>query len=102
MFVLANILYGLAWILNTVLEIYFWIVIISAVLSFVRPDPYNPIVRTLRMLTEPVYYRIRRRLPFLMQGGLDFTPLVVLLAVKFLQMVLVKSLFTTAFKLGFS
>ena len=102
MFVLANILYGLAWILNTVLEIYFWIVIVSAVLSFVRPDPYNPIVRTLRMLTEPVYYRIRRRLPFLMQGGLDFTPLVVLLAVKFLQMVLVKSLFTTALKLGFS
>ncbi len=102
MFVLANILHGLAWILDVLLSLYFWIVIMSALLSFVRPDPYNPIVRTLRMLTEPVYYRIRRRLPFLVQGGFDFTPLVVLLIVKFLQIALVKSLFAAAVRLGFS
>lgn len=102
MFVLANILYGLAWVLNTVLTIYFWIVIVSALLSFVRPDPYNPVVRTLRMLTEPVFYAIRRRLPFLVQGGFDFTPIVVLLAVHFLKFALVRSLFTAAVKLGYS
>lgn len=101
MFVIANILFALAKVLDVVLTLYFWIIIISALLSFVRPDPYNPVVRTLRMLTEPVFLFIRRRLPFLVQGGFDFSPLVVLLIIHFLNIALVRSLATAALKMGY-
>ena len=64
MFVLGNILFAVARVLDTLLTLYFWVVIISALLTWVRPDPYNPVVRTLNALTEPVLYRIRKWLPF--------------------------------------
>ncbi|MFW5734200.1 MAG: YggT family protein [Oceanidesulfovibrio sp.] len=92
MFLFENFLEGLATVLGIVLTAYFWIVIISALLSWVNPDPYNPIVRALRTLTEPVFYRIRRWLPFVMVGGFDLSPIVVLLAIQFLQVFLVRSL----------
>lgn len=63
MFVLGNILFAVAQVLDTLLTLYFWVVIISALLTWVRPDPYNPVVRTLNALTEPVLYRIRKWLP---------------------------------------
>ena len=100
MFLIGNILLGLAYVLKVVLSVYFWIVIIAAVISFFRPDPYNTLVRTLRSLTEPVMYAIRRRLPFLVQGGLDFAPVVVLLVIKFLEYAVVNNLFGLAFRLG--
>lgn len=99
MIVLRNFLLALAMVLDTLLSIYFWIVIASAVLSWVNPDPYNPIVRFLRAATEPVYYRIRRVLP-LYFGGIDFTPLVVLLAIQFLQVFLVGTLNQAAWNMG--
>lgn len=92
----ANLLEGIAVVLSTVLTIYMWVVIISALLTWVNPDPYNPIVRTLRNLTEPVYYRVRRTLPFVFVGGMDLSPLVVILAIQFLKIFLVKSLFQLA------
>ena len=82
MIVLANTLSAIALVLGSLLNIYFWIVIIAAVLTWVRPDPYNPIVRTLRLLTEPVFYRVRKWLPFTYTSGLDFSPVVVLLAIE--------------------
>ncbi len=78
---------------NTVLKLYFWVIIGAALLSWVRPDPYNPIVRFLRAVTDPVFYRVRRWLPFLVIGGIDLTPIVVLLAVEFLRMFLVPTLY---------
>lgn len=101
MFVLANILFGLSKVLGIVFTMYFWIVIIAALVSFVRPDPYNPIIRALRMLTEPVFLFLRRRFPFLVQGGFDFSPIVVLLLIQFLNVALVRSLAMAAFKLGY-
>jgi len=83
---------SVASVLNIVLELYFWIVIISALLSWVRPDPYNPIVRFLSAVTEPVYYRVRRWFPFLVISGFDLTPIVILLAIQFLKMFLVGAL----------
>jgi YggT family protein len=68
-----------------------WIIIARAVLSWVSPDPYNPIIRFVHNVTEPVLYPIRRRLP-LGFGGIDFSPLVVLLVIIFLQSFLVNSL----------
>ena len=99
MFVLSNFLVATAVVVNAVLNIYWWIIIASAVLSWVNPDPYNPIVRFLRSATEPVMYRVRRVLP-LAFGGVDFTPIVVLLAITFLQVFLVKTLYQLAASIG--
>jgi len=78
--------------LHLALTLYTWIVIISALLSWVRPDPYSPIVRTLRALTEPVFWRVRKFLPFVYVSGIDLSPVVVLLGIQFLDMVLVECL----------
>lgn len=91
MFVIGNFLYALAVVVDYALTIYLWIVIARAVLSWVSPDPYNPIVRFIHNVTEPVLCRIRRLLPFDL-GGLDISPIIVLLAVIFLQKFLVGSL----------
>ncbi len=97
--ILGNFLMAVAMILNTVLNLYWWVVVASAVLSWVNPDPYNTIVRFLRGATEPVYYRLRRVLPINM-GGIDFTPLIVLLAITFLQIFLVNTLMQVAAGMG--
>ena len=75
MFVLGNLLDALASILYLVLNLYMWIIIARAVISWVNPDPYNPIVRFLYSITDPVLLAIRRRLP-LSFGGMDFSPIV--------------------------
>lgn len=90
MFVVSNLVMSIARLLEIVLEVYFWIIIVRALLSWVNPDRYNPIVQFLYRVTEPVLRPIRRRLP--MEMGLDFSPLVVILAIKVLQWFLVDSL----------
>jgi YggT family protein len=99
MFVVANLLNAVAYILKIVLDIYMWVIIARAILSWVNPDPYNPIVKFLYRATEPVLYRVRRVLPDM--GGLDLSPLVVLLAIFFLQNFLVASLFDLVNRLKF-
>jgi YggT family protein len=99
-FVLRQAIEGLASILNSLLEVYFWIVLISALLSWVNPDPRSPIVRFLYSVTEPVLFWLRRRLPFLILGGLDLTPLILLLGIRFTQQVLVRSLYELAYRIG--
>jgi YggT family protein len=91
MFVFSNLVLALARLLELVLWAYFWIVIARAVLSWVSPDPFNPIVRFLYRVTEPVLRPIRYRLPTL-QMGLDLSPMLVILAIYFLQAFLVESL----------
>ena len=83
-----DILIGIAYKL---LSIYMYIIIFVAILSWVSPDPYNPIVRFINNVTEPVLYPVRRRLPFAF-SNIDFSPLVVLLGIIFLQSFLVESL----------
>ncbi len=100
MIVLSNILSGTALVLGGLLKVYFWIVLISAILSWVRPDPYNPIVRTLRMLTEPVYYRIRKLLPFTYTSGIDFSPIIVLICIELMERIVIKSLVEYAITLA--
>jgi YggT family protein len=91
MFVLGNFLKAVAIVLNYVLTFYMWIVIARAVLSWVNPDPYNPIVRFIHNVTEPVLHRIRTKIPVNF-GGIDFSPILVILAVVFLQNFVVNSL----------
>ena len=90
MFVMSNVILALAKLLNIVLEAYFWIIIARALISWVNPDPYNPIVRFLHRVTEPVLRPIRHRLPATM--GLDLSPLVVIVAIKLAEWVVVDSL----------
>lgn len=92
MIVLSNTLSAVASVLSALLNIYFWIVIIACLITWVRPDPNNPIVRTLRALTEPVFYRVRKWMPFLYINGLDLSPIVVLIAIQLLNSIVVKSL----------
>ena len=92
MIILAKTMSAVAMILGSLLSLYFWIVIIAAVLTWVRPDPYNPIVRTLRALTEPVFYRVRKWLPFTYTSGMDFSPVVVLLCIELFNRIVVASL----------
>ncbi|MBW1726310.1 MAG: YggT family protein [Desulfobacterales bacterium] len=91
MFILGNLLKAIAVVLNYVLHFYMWIVIARAVLSWVNPDPYNPIVRFIHNVTEPVLYRIRTKIP-LDFGGIDFSPIIVILGIIFLQNFVVTSL----------
>lgn len=83
---------ALARVLDIVLSLYFWIIVIAALMSWVRPDPYNPVVRFLRAVTDPVFYRVRRWFPFLTIGGFDLSPIVVILGIQFLQWFLVPTL----------
>jgi YggT family protein len=95
MIILSNFLVAIATVLKIVLNIYMWVVIAQAVLSWVSPDPYNPIVRFINNVTEPVLYLIRKRLP-LNFGGIDFSPMLVILAIIFLQQFVVNSLYGLA------
>jgi len=90
MFIISNFLSAIAAVLDVVLFTYMIVVIGRAVISWVSPDPYNPIVRFLYNATEPLMYRIRRYLPML--GGIDLSPLVLILALMFLRIFLVQSL----------
>jgi len=91
MFVISNLLVAVAKVLDIALTIFMWIVIARAILSWVSPDPYNPIVRFIHNVTEPVLYQVRRKIP-LSFGGIDFSPMIILLAVIFLQQFVVQSL----------
>jgi YggT family protein len=91
MFVLENFIVALAKIIDIALSIYMWIIIARAVISWVNPDPYNQIVQFLYRVTEPVMAPVRRWIP--MKGmGIDFSPIVIILVIFFLQSFLVKSM----------
>jgi len=97
MFVLSNLVAAIASALGLVLTLYMYIVIARALISWVNPDPRNPIVRFLYNATEPLLYRVRRVLPLM--GGIDFSPLVVIIGIYFLQGFLVTSLVDLALRL---
>ncbi|MCP3678238.1 MAG: YggT family protein [Deltaproteobacteria bacterium] len=97
MFVLANLLNAFAQILHYVLNIYMWIIIIRTLLTWVNPDPYNPIVRFLYQVTEPVLYQVRKRLPYI--GGIDISPIIVIFIIWFLQGFLVQTISDIALRM---
>ncbi|HRF91083.1 MAG TPA: YggT family protein [Desulfobacter postgatei] len=95
MILFGNILYALAKIVELadgLLTVYKYILIAAALVTWVNPDPYNPIVRGIRALTEPVFYRIRKWMPFTYISGIDFSPFVVVLGIKFVQIFLARLL----------
>ena len=92
MFIFGNFLVALAQVLGILIRAYMWIVIARALISWVNPDPYNPIVRFLHAATDPLLHRIRRLLPANF-GGIDFSPLILIAGLVFLETFLVQSLF---------
>ena len=92
MILFANFFSAVATIAGMLISVYTWIIIIAALITWVRPDPYNPIVRALRALTEPVQYQVRKRLPFVYIGGMDLSPLVIILILQFINIALIRSL----------
>lgn len=98
MFVIANLLTAIAQVLDYLLWVYMWILIGRVIVSWVNADYHNPIVRFLYAATEPVLDPVRRRMP-LTAGGLDLSPLLVWIAIVFLQRFLVRSLYDLAFTL---
>ncbi len=90
MFVAGNILQGLAYVLDTVLFLYMWLIIIRALISWVNPDPWNPIVQFLARATDPVLIVIRRRVGVL--GGIDVSPILAILLIMFLQYAVVQTI----------
>jgi len=95
----GNLILAMAQVINLGLTIYMWIVIIRALISWVSPNPYNPIVRFLYRATEPVLWRVRRILP-IGGFGIDFSPLIVILVIYVLKVFLVRTLVQFAYRLG--
>lgn len=97
MFVLSNFLYAVASVVDVLLSIYMWVIIASALISWVNPDPYNPIVRFLYRVTEPVLRPIRNKIGI--SAGIDFSPMIVILIILFLKYFLITSLKDLAFRM---
>ncbi len=98
MFIMGNFIEAVARILDVGLTLYMWIIIIRALISWVNPDPYNPIVKFLYQITEPVLSTIRRWIP--LRGiGIDISPIIVILIIIFLQSFLVQSMIQMAIRL---
>lgn len=82
-----DIFQGLGSIVIGVINLYIWIIIITAILSFVNPDPYNPIVQTLYRLSNPAYSLVRKYIKTNI-NGIDFAPFIIVIALEILIVVL--------------
>lgn len=92
MILFANFLNAVARILHVVLILYMWIVIIRAVLSWVKVPSLYPVVVVLQNLTEPVLRPFRKLVPPRLLGGIDISPIIVILVILFVDSFIVKSL----------
>jgi YggT family protein len=98
-FIFGYLLRAVASLLDVVIVVYIWVIIARALLSWVNPDPHNPIVKFLYRVTEPVLRPVRERLGAY-QIGLDFSPMIVILVLYFLKEFLVPVLFRIATEIG--
>lgn len=99
MFVIGDLIYAAADIINFILEIYKWMIIIAALMSWVNPDPYNPIVRFLHSATEPVLRPVRNIIGYRL-GPIDISPFIVILVIIFTQRFLIRVFVKFAYRLG--
>ena len=99
MFIFSNLLAAVASLLNILLTILYWLILIRALLSWVNPDPYNPVVQFLYKTTEPILYPIRKMIPVSFGIGIDISPIIAFLILIFLRSFLVKTLLDISFRL---
>ncbi|MCM8792834.1 MAG: YggT family protein [Candidatus Omnitrophica bacterium] len=100
MFIVSNLLIALARVLDIALTILYWLILIRALISWVNPDPYNPLVQFLYKTTEPILYPIRRLLPLDFRFGIDISPIIAFLLIIFLKSFLVKTILDIAYRLS--
>lgn len=96
MFLLGNLFMTLAGLVNIVLTALYWLILIRALISWVSPDPFNPIVQLLHQATEPILEPIRRILP---QSSIDFSPLIAVLIIWAANSFIYRSLMDIAYRL---
>ncbi len=101
MFVTSNFLAAVAQIIDMILTILYWLILIRALISWVNPDPYNPIVQFLHRATEPILEPIRRMLPLNFRFGLDISPIIAFLLIFFLRAFLVRTLIDMSIKMRY-
>mgnify|MGYP001492306816 CR=1 FL=1 len=99
MFALSNLLVAVANVLDILLTILYWLILIRALISWVNPDPYNPIVQFLNNVTEPILYPIRKLLPLGFRFGIDISPIIAFLVIIFLRSFLVRTLLDLSLRL---
>ena len=84
---------AVVYLIHSIIGLYIWVIIIAAILSFVQPNPTNPNIRNLIVaiykITEPVFRWFRVKMPFLVINGIDLSPIVVILALQFLDNLLI-------------
>lgn len=85
-------IYSIVHLLHTIINVYIWVIIIAALLSFIRPDPRNPIVEIIYKLTEPVYSFVRQKMPFVILSNIDLSPVVIILGLTFIDTFMMKLL----------
>lgn len=96
MFVLSNFLVAVANIVSILLSFLYWVILIRALISWVNPDPYNPIVQFLHRVTEPILEPIRRIMPPM---SIDLSPIIAFLLIIFLKSFLVQTLYDISYQL---
>jgi len=99
MFAFSNLLIAIANVLDILLTIIYWLILIRAIISWVNPDPFNPIVQFLNNVTEPILYPIRKLLPLGFRFGIDISPIIAFLVIIFLKSFLVRTLLDLSLRL---
>jgi len=88
---MSALIFAIVQLIHSIITMYIWIIIISAVLSFVQPDPRNPIVDILNRLTFPAFSFVRQKLPFVVYSGIDLSPIVIIFGLQFIDTLLMRS-----------
>ena len=99
MFVFSNLFAAVASVLSVILTVLYWLILIRALISWVNPDPYNPVVKFLNKTTEPILYPIRKMLPVQLSIGIDISPIIAFLIIIFARSFLVKTLLDISLRL---
>ena len=92
MFVIANIIEAVAAVGHMLISAYILVVLAACVVSWFNISPYSPFVRGLYRLTAPVFYQVRRRLPFAQAAGMDFTPVIIIVGLELFDLIVFKSM----------
>jgi len=99
MFVFSNLFAAVASVLSVILTVLYWLILIRALISWVNPDPYNPVVQFLNKTTEPILYPIRKMIPVQLGIGIDISPIIAFLIIIFARSFLVKTLMDISLRL---
>jgi len=92
----ANIIMGLGGLVHSLITVYIWVLIIAALLTWVRPDPSNPIVQILYRLTEPAYAFVRKYIPTTF-NGIDLAPIVVIVGLNIVDIIFINLISSIAY-----